>query len=135
VSSHEQTNRPMKEQPKTHKDLDAWKKAIELVEGIYNITKLFPQEELYGLTSQLRRAAVSIPSNIAEGAARGSEKDFVHFLHVALGSVCEVETQLIIAQRLDYLGNVGEIEEQIEAVRRLILGLIRYLRQRDEKRQ
>ena len=118
---------------KTHKNLDAWSKAIELVEAVYSVTKGFPRTEIYGLTSQLRRAAVSVPSNIAEGAARSSTKEFIQFLHVALGSVSEVETQLIIAQRLDYLSDAKSIEEQIEAVRRLILGLIRYLRRRDRK--
>jgi len=118
---------------RTHKDLDAWSKAIELVEAVYSVTKAFPRREIYGLTSQLRRAAVSVPSNIAEGAARSSTKEFIQFLHVALGSVSEVETQVIIAQRLDYVDDVNSIEEQIEAVRRLILGLIRYLRRRDRK--
>ena len=103
---------------KTHKDLDAWKRSMDLVETIYKVTKEFPPEELYGLTNQLRRAAVSITSNIAEGAARNFTKEFLQFLHVSLGSVSEVETQIIIAKRLDYL----------ETVRRLILGLIRYLR-------
>ena len=123
----------MNEQPRTHKDLDAWKEAIQLVEDVYKITRSFPKEEMYGLTSQLRRAAVSIPSNIAEGAARNSTKEFIQFLHVALGSVSELETQMIIANRLDYLDDVGEIEQQIEAVRRLILGLMRYLRARNKE--
>ena len=123
----------MNEKLKTHKDLDAWSKAIELVEAVYGLTKAFPKTEMYGLTNQLRRAAVSVPSNIAEGAARRSTKEFIQFLHVALGSVAEVETQVIIAQRLDYVDDVNSIEEQIEAVRRLILGLIRYLRRRDAK--
>lgn len=123
----------MNEKLKTHKDLDAWKKAIELVEAVYGLTRTFPKTEMYGLTNQLRRAAVSVPSNIAEGAARSSTKEFVQFLHIALGSVSEVETQVIIAQRLDYVDDVNSIEEQIEAVRRLILGLIRYLRRRDAK--
>jgi four helix bundle protein len=123
----------MNEKLKTHKDLDAWSKAIELVEAVYGLTRAFPKTEMYGLTNQLRRAAVSVPSNIAEGAARRSTKEFIQFLHVALGSVSEVETQVIIAQRLDYVDDVNSIEEQIEAVRRLILGLIRYLRRRDAK--
>jgi four helix bundle protein len=123
----------MNEKVKTHKDLDAWSKAIELVEAVYSLTRAFPKTEMYGLTNQLRRAAVSVPSNIAEGAARRSTKEFIQFLHVALGSVSEVETQVIIAQRLDYVDDVNSIEEQIEAVRRLILGLIRYLRRRDAK--
>lgn len=124
----------MNEQPRTHKDLDAWKEAIQLVEDVYNITRSFPKEEMYGLTSQLRRAAVSIPSNIAEGAARSSKKEFTQFLYIALGSVSEVETQLVIAERLDYLDDVGEIDRQIKAVRRLILGLMRYLRTRNNKK-
>ena len=123
----------MNEKLKTHKDLDAWKKAIELVEAVYSVTRAFPRTETYGLTNQLRRAAVSVPSNIAEGAARSSTKEFIQFLHIALGSVSEVETQVVIAQRLDYVDAVNSIEEQIEAVRRLILGLIRYLRRRDRK--
>ena len=113
---------------KTHKDLDAWKRSLDLVEVVYKVTKEFPQEELYGLTNQLRRAAVSIPSNIAEGAARGSKKEFIQFLHIALGSLSEVETQVTIAKRLGYLRDVGNIEEQIQTVRKLILGLVRYLR-------
>jgi len=120
---------------KTHKDLDAWKRSMDLVETIYKATKEFPPEELYGLTSQLRRAAVSIPSNIAEGAARNSTKEFLQFLHVSLGSLSEVETQIIIAKRLSYLDDTSAVEEQIETVRRLILGLIRYLRREDGKEQ
>ncbi len=116
---------------KTHKDLDAWRESIELVQAVYRTTKVFPQEEVYGLTNQLRRAAVSIPSNIAEGAGRGSKKEFIQFLHIALGSLSEVETQLIIADRLGYLNNLDSIEEQIRTVRKLILGLIRYLRRED----
>jgi len=123
----------MDEKLKTHKDLDAWRKSLDLVEMVYKVTKAFPQEEMYGLKSQLRRAAVSIPSNIAEGAARGSKKEFIQFLHVALGSLSEVETQLVIAKRLDYLDNFDSIEEQIQTVRKLILGLIRYLRPRNGK--
>ena len=115
---------------KTHKDLDAWRKSLDLVETVYKVTKAFPQEELYGLTNQLRRAAVSIPSNIAEGAARGSKKEFIQFLHIALGSLSEVETQLVIAKRLNYLEDIGSIEDRIETIRKLILGLIRYLRAR-----
>jgi four helix bundle protein len=115
---------------KTHKDLDAWKRSLDLVETVYKVTKAFPQEELYGLTNQLRRAAVSIPSNIAEGAARGSKKEFIQFLHIALGSLSEVETQLVIAKRLNYLEDIGSIEDRIETIRKLILGLIRYLRAR-----
>jgi len=121
----------MSEKLKTHKDLDVWRRSLDLVDVVYKATKEFPREELYGLTNQLRRAAVSVPSNIAEGAARGSKKEFIQFLHIALGSLSEVETQLIIALRLRYLDNLDSIEEQIQTLRKLILGLIRYLRARD----
>ena len=117
---------------KTHKHLDAWKRSMDLVQIVYTVTKEFPQEELYGLTNQLRRAVVSVPSNIAEGAARGSNKEFIQFLHIAMGSLSEAETQLVIAKRLGYLENLDSIEEHIGTVRKLILGLIRYLRARNE---
>ena len=125
--------RNMDAELRTHKDLDAWKRSIDLVDAVYRMTKTFPPEELYGLTNQLRRAAVSVPSNIAEGAGRGSTKEFSHFLHIALGSVSEVETQVTIAQRLGYVDDVNSIEEQIQTVRKLILGLVRYLRARNGK--
>jgi len=123
----------MSEKLKTHKDLEVWKQSIGLVDTIYLMTRSFPKEEIYGLTSQIRRAAVSVPSNVAEGAARRSSKEFIQFLHVALGSVSEVETQVIIAQRLNYVDDTSSIDEQIEAVRKLILGVVRYLKRQDAK--
>ena len=123
----------MDEKLKTHKDLDAWKRSLDLVEMVYKVSKEFPKEELYGLINQLRRAAVSIPSNIAEGAARGSKKEFIQFLHIALGSLSEVETQLIIANRLGYVNDTNDIDQQLGTIRKLILGLIRYLRTRNAK--
>ncbi len=87
----------------SYKDLIIWQKAMDLVEMVYRITKTFPKEEQYGLTNQLRRAAVSVPSNIAEGHARSSTQEFHRFLSIVRGSLAEVETQLLIAQRLDYL--------------------------------
>jgi len=103
---------------KSFKDLIVWQKAMDLVEMIYNITKLFPKEERYALVDQLRRAAVSIPSNIAEGQWRGSSAEFKHFLSIARGSLAEVETQLLIAKRLNYLGsenlqNIMSIHQEI----------------------
>ncbi len=87
-----------------YRDLVVWQKAMDLVEMVYTATKLFPKEELYGLTSQIRRAAVSIPSNIAEGQGRKSSGDFARFLAIAYGSLREVETQILIAERLGYMG-------------------------------
>lgn len=117
---------------KTHKDLDIWKKGIEFVVEIYKTTANFPKEELYGLTSQMRRAVISYPSNIAEGAARFSKKEFIQFLYISLGSLSEVETQLIIASRLKYLTNT-ELLEDIEVLRRMTLNFIKYLKSKNNK--
>ena len=89
----------------THKDLIVWKKSIEFVTEVYKITGSFPSEEKFGLVSQLRRASVSIPSNIAEGAARNHDKEFIQFLSVSLGSASEVETQLIICLNLKFFSD------------------------------
>ncbi len=110
---------------KTHKDLQIWQSGIALVEAVYKATSEFPASELYGLTSQMRRAAVSVPSNIAEGAARQGEKEFIQFLYIALGSLSELETQGIIAQRLGYARDCSFFEE-IEALRRKMLNFIKY---------
>jgi four helix bundle protein len=86
-----------------YKELKIWQKSVDLAVRIYEITKDFPREELYGLTSQIRRSAVSIPSNIAEGARRNTNKDFNNFLGISNGSSCELETQLIISQRVNFM--------------------------------
>jgi len=110
----------------SYRDLIAWQKGIELVATVYRVTQLFPKEELYGLTAQLRRAAVSIPSDIAEGQGRKSKPEFRHFLHNAAGSLMEVETQLTIAAVLGYLGQEKEAETltQTNELGRIINGLI-----------
>ena len=90
-------------QIQTYKDLIVWQKAMDLAEQTHKLTRSFPKEELYGLTSQLRRAAVSVPSNIAEGQARQSTAEFRNFLSIAQGSLAEVETQLLLAIRFEYL--------------------------------
>lgn len=87
---------------KTHKDLEVWQKAIAFVTDDYNQTGHFPKEEMYGLVSQIRRSAVSLPSNIAEGAARQLNKEYIQFLYVALGSLMELDTQLIITKNLNF---------------------------------
>jgi four helix bundle protein len=100
---------------------------MELVEKIYHITSEFPKEEQFGLTSQIRRSAISIPSNIAEGAARNSNKEFIQFLYVAIGSLSEVETQLLLAKRLTFI-NENKLLNEIESIRRMLLGLIKFLK-------
>ncbi len=118
----------------THRDLDAWKRSIELVVKIYKITEGFPKVEMYGITSQIRRAAVSIPSNIAEGAGRSSDKEFIHFLSIALGSLAEVDTQLIICCELKFISKeiYNQFEIYIMNIRKLILGLKRYLNEKQK---
>ena len=113
----------------THKDLNVWKKAMDLAAQVYSLTAKFPKEELYGLTSQIRRSAVSIPSNIAEGAARHSRKEFIQFLHIASGSVAELETQLLLAIQIGLLSG-DHIISHVEEVRRLLLGLLRSLKKK-----
>jgi four helix bundle protein len=114
---------------KSHKDLTVYKISIDLVAAVYNLTKNFPVEERFGLTSQLRRAAVSIPSNIAEGAARNSKKEFIRFLYISLGSLAEVETQMEIAGRLNFISENKELEEQSIYIRRMLLKLIQSLKE------
>jgi four helix bundle protein len=110
---------------KSHKELLAWQKAISLVEAVYGLSRGFPKDEIYGLTAQLRRAAVSVPSNIAEGQGRKSTKEFLHHLSIAYGSLMETETQLLISERLGYAqtAQVTEVLEQLAEVGRLINGL------------
>jgi four helix bundle protein len=116
----------------THKNLDAWKEAIKLTIEIYNLTKSFPKEELYGITNQIRRSAVSIPSNIAEGCARQSSKETIQFLHIALGSAAELETQLIISNELKYSKDTNEIFNTLNHIRKLVVGLIKFQRAKNE---
>lgn len=107
------------------KELKVWQKSVELSTRIYQITTGFPKDELYGLSSQLRRTAVSIPSNIAEGSGRGSNKDFSHFLSISLGSAFEMETQVIIAEKLFMIKqeNAIEIINEITEIQKMIRGL------------
>ncbi|WP_179374555.1 four helix bundle protein [Winogradskyella wichelsiae] len=107
----------------THKDLEVYKLSLDLVEDIYSLTKDFPSSENYGLTSQLRRAAVSIPSNIAEGASRGSTKDFIRFLNIASGSLSEVDTQLIIAERIGYVTFPELLKNNINSIKKMLYRL------------
>jgi four helix bundle protein len=112
-----------------HKDLDVWKKAVDFVVAVYQVTSNFPKDELYGLTNQIRRASVSIPSNIAEGAARKGKVEFKRFLYFSLGSISEIETQFIISLRLQYLTQKDfEIFiNELTSIRKMLLGLIKSL--------
>jgi four helix bundle protein len=112
----------------THKDLEVWKQAMELAKGVYQLTASFPTSELYGLVSQMRRSAVSIVSNIAEGAARNTDKDFMHFLYIALGSIAELDTQYTLARELEFTEGSAAIDGKIEDVRKMTVGLIRHLK-------
>ena len=98
-----------------------------MAKEIYRLTANFPKEETYGLVSQIRRAAVSIPSNIAEGAARNSSKEFIQSLYVSLGSLAELETQLLLSRELGFVKS-DEVGGSIEPIRRMLLGLIKHLR-------
>ena len=111
-----------------YKDLDVWNNARSLVNEVYLITKIFPKEELYGLTSQMRRCAVSIPSNIAEGCGRRTSADTIQFLHISRGSLYELETQLYLALDQEFLSNkqFNKLQTQIIMCKKLINGFINY---------
>lgn len=115
-----------------HEKLDVWKKAIAMVTTVYDVTRTFPSEEKFGLTSQIRRAGVSIPANIAEGAARLSDKEFCRFLSVAQGSASELETELLIAKNLGYLSadDYDRVYNDVNVIARMIVGLSKTIRSR-----
>jgi len=113
---------------KSHKDLKVWQESMTLVTQIYKISEDFPKHEIYGLSSQIRRAAVSIPSNIAEGAGRNGENEFTRFLYIALGSLSEVETQLEISQRLGYINDIESINISVYFIRNMLSNLIKSLK-------
>jgi len=116
-----------------HHELLAWQEAIKLAGLVYQISRAFPKEEIYALTGQMRRAAVSIPSNIAEGAGRTGRKEFLQFLSIARGSLCELETQLILAKNLGYISDTisdtSNIDERIERLFGLLGGLMNSIKE------
>lgn len=116
----------------THRQLDVWQKSMDLVVDIYKLTASFPPEERFGLTSQMRRSAVSVPSNISEGAARKNSKEYVKFLYISLSSLIELETHLDIALRLSYVDDAKHLEmsERVADIRRMLSGLIRSITQK-----
>ncbi|MGN0049090.1 MAG: four helix bundle protein [Bacteroides sp.] len=111
---------------KTHKDLLVWQKSIDLVLRIYELTKQYPKDELYAITNQTRRCVTSIPANIAEGSGRKGKSEFIQFLHIALGSASELETFLVIAQRLHYISEeeYKEADDALNEIIRMLSGLI-----------
>jgi four helix bundle protein len=113
---------------RSHRNLKVWQESISLVEGVYRLTATFPKEELYGLTSQMRRAATSVPANIAEGAARKGTRELLQFLSIATGSLSELDTHLEVAIRLKLTHQIPELQEQIDRVTALTLALAKSLR-------
>lgn len=115
---------------KSYKDLQVWQRGIDLVERIYELTRVFPQKEVYALSNQMQRAAVSIPANVAEGHARDSTREFLHYISIALGSLAELETYLILAGRLSYLGehDVSTTLSTADELGRMLRGLQKNLK-------
>ena len=112
----------------THHELKVWKWSISYVTTIFQLTESFPSAEKFGLTSQIRRSAVSIPSNIAEGAARHSDKEFLRFLYISLGSIAELETQIIISNNLKLIASSGTVLIELNEIKMMTLGLIKYVK-------
>ena len=112
----------------TRHDSDVWKRSISYVTKIYELPETFPSEERFGLISQIRRSAISIPSNIAEGAARRSDKEFLQFLYISLGSVAELETQLIISNNLKFVESSDQLFSELNEIKKMTLGLIKYVK-------
>ena len=114
----------------SHEDLLVWQKAVKLSIAVYKLTEKFPARETYGLSSQLRRAAVSVPSNIAEGRRRSTAADFAHFLHMAYGSLAEIETQLLIGKELSFMSQkeYEEVRVAIVEISKMLHGMIKKLR-------
>ena len=118
---------------RTYRDLDVWKKARSFVKEVYLVTRNFPKDEMYGLMSQMRRCAVSIPSNIAEGYGRQFKKETIQFLHIARGSLFELETQLFIASDLSYIDEecLEKFLMQLDDCKKLLNGLIKYFENKE----
>jgi four helix bundle protein len=115
---------------RAHRDLRVWQEAMALVEMVYRLTSAFPPDERFGLVSQMRRAAVSVPSNIAEGSARKGTRELIHFLSLAVGSLAELDTQLALSARLGFPVSGDRVSEKIDEVSALALALIQSLRRK-----
>jgi four helix bundle protein len=119
---------------RSHNDLKVYQESLDMVLSLYQLTATFPNDEKFGLTSQIRRAGISIPSNIAEGAARQSNKEFIRFLYISLGSAAEIETQLEIARRLGLIKNDINVTEKIIYIKRMLIKLIESLKRKGVKK-
>jgi four helix bundle protein len=121
----------------SYRDLDVWKQSRLLVKNVYQLSKSFPKEEQFGLTNQVRRAAISVPSNIAEGSGRNHSKDSIQFFFIARGSLYEIETQLIIAFDLEYISDsqLHEVLEHIARCKKLLNGFINYFQKQTTNQQ
>ncbi len=120
-----------------HKDLEVYKKSIEFVKDIYQITAKYPREEQFGLVSQMRRAAVSIPSNIAEGNARFSDRDTSRFVDMALGSLAEVDTQLLLSLELNFIAKVeySYLLVKVQNIQALLVGLRKFFKRKEKEKE
>lgn len=114
---------------KPHKNLDAWKKSFSFVKAVYVVTEKFPTDERFGLISQIRRSAVSVPSNISEGAGRKSKKEFINFLSIALGSLSELDTQILLSKELGFIDPItcNDLISELDIIGKLIYGLMKSL--------
>jgi four helix bundle protein len=109
-------------------NLEVWQKSMTLVTDVYKLLQYFPKEERYVLSDQIRRSAISIPSNIAEGSSRNSKKEFIQFLYIALGSICELETQLHISKNIGYTGEITTALQKAETIKKMLNALITSLK-------
>ncbi len=107
-----------------YENLEVWQKSMVLVTNVYQLVKLLPKEETYALSDQIRRSAVSVPSNIAEGSSRNSKKEFIQFLYISLGSLCELETQLLIAKNVGYISSTEKMKSEIISIKKMLNALI-----------
>ena len=114
-----------------HRELRAWQEAVALVETIYRLTSTFPKDEQFGLTSQMRRAATSVPANIAEGAARSGTRELLHFLSIASGSLSELDTHLEVAKRLGFIRDTKDAQDKIDQASALVLALAKSLKAKE----
>ena len=115
-----------------YKNLNVWNISLDLVEDVYRLVGSFPKSEMYALSDQLKRAVISVPSNIAEGANRNTNKEFIQFLYIALGSASEVETQLIIAKRLGYCTYIDQEIARLTSIRKMLNALITSIKKKDK---